>query len=1254
MAAEPARRVREVPLLSEAERRQLESWNATAVPYPAACVHDLVSAQAARTPDAAAVSWRGAAVSYAELETHANRLAVHLRRLGVGPESRVGVCLERSPELVIALLGVLKAGAAYVPLDPAYPRERLGWMIEDAQVTLVLSSSALANVLPAGTRTIELDTARAAVDAEADAAPDTGVLPGNLSHVIFTSGSTGRPKGVMIRHSSTVVLLHWLRENVSDEERSSVLFSTSINFDVSVAEIFGTLAWGGKLVLVENALELASVGEPVVHASMVPTAAAELLRMDAIPASVRTLNLGGEPLPNDLAQALYALPTVRKVGNLYGPTEDTTYSTYSVVERGGSQVFVGRPVANTHAIVLDEELQAVPVGVVGELYLAGDGLARGYAGRPELTAERWLPNPFGSPGSRMYRVMDRIRWRADGQLEYFGRTDFQVKVRGFRIELGEIETALRSHAAVREAVAVVREDAPGDCRIVAYVVADGGAVPHAAGLRAHLRERVPEYMLPSAFVVLGELPLTPGGKLDRRALPAPEAAGAGADAPAAPSTPTEELLTGIFAEVLGVERVGVGDDFFELGGHSLLATRAASRARETFGVDVPLRAIFEAPTAAELAATVDGLLREGAGMAAPPVAPVPRDGTPLPLSFAQQRLWFLDRLEPGGAAYNIPAAMRVRGPLDVGALRRAFTELARRHEAVRTVLADAGGEAAQVVLPAAPVPLPVLDLAGLPWEAGRPEALRRAAEEGRRPFDLGRGPLLRPMLVRQAEEEWLLCFTMHHVVSDGWSIGVLVREISVLYAAFSRGAPSPLPELPVQYADYAVWQREWLRGEALEEQLRFWREQLRGAPPLLELPTDRPRRGSLGATEAELRFALSADAARALRGLGRREGATLFMTLLAGWQVLLGRYAGQDDVVVGTPIAGRSRAEVEGLIGFFVNTLVLRARLGGAPTFRELLVQVRETTLGAFAHQDLPFERLVEELAPERTLAHNPLFQVMFALHNLGVGRTALGELETDAPGGGGAGTQFDLGVTFLEDGERLQGRIDYRTDLFDASTAERMADHYRILLESAVLDPDRRISELRLMSAAEERRLVVEWNPPRAFPAEKQVPRLIAEQAERTPDAPAVSGGGTVHSYAELEARSSRLAHALREMGVGPETPVAVLLERGPWLLEAVLGIWKAGGAYLPLDPAYPPERLEYMLGDAAAPVLVTQERLRGALPRHAAAVLLLDSDAARIAAGSAESPPWRPTASSWRTSSTPPAPPAAQRACGSPTAPC
>ncbi|HEX7238685.1 MAG TPA: amino acid adenylation domain-containing protein, partial [Longimicrobiaceae bacterium] len=668
------------PLPPSEHARVLEEWNDTRRDYPGGCVHDLFAAQAARTPDAPALSFRGRTLTYAELDRRSARLANRLRERGVGPETRVGVCLERTPELVVALLAVLRVGGAYVPLDPAYPRERLGWMLEDAAVSLVLTVPALADRLPAAVERVEPDAAGS------DEAPRSGVGPENLSHVIFTSGSTGRPKGVMIRHSSVVVLLHWLRESVSDEERSSVLFSTSVNFDVSVAEVFGTLCWGGKLVLVENALELASVEEPVVYASMVPTAAAELLRTGGIPASVRTLNLGGEPLPADLARALHEVGTVEKVGNLYGPTEDTTYSTYSLVERGAATVRIGRPVANTRAYVLDGALRPAPVGTVGELYLAGGGVARGYAGRPELTAERFLPDPFGAPGTRMYRVMDRVRWTAGGELEYFGRTDFQVKVRGFRIELGEIEAALRAHPSVREAVAVVREYAPGDRRIVAYVVSDEGTV---AGLRAHLAERVPEHMLPSAFVALDALPLTPSGKVDRRALPAP--GGAGTEAFVAPRTPAERTLAGIWAEVLGAGRVGAADDFFELGGHSLLATQVVTRVREAFGVELPLRAVFEAPTVAALAARIGEAGGAGAADGEPPLVPVPRGG-PLPLSFAQQRLWFIDRLEPGSSAYNMSFALRLRGALDPAVLHAALGELTRRHETLRTTFAKRGGE----------------------------------------------------------------------------------------------------------------------------------------------------------------------------------------------------------------------------------------------------------------------------------------------------------------------------------------------------------------------------------------------------------------------------------------------------------------------------------------------------------------------------------------------------------------------------------
>ncbi|HEU0078022.1 MAG TPA: amino acid adenylation domain-containing protein, partial [Longimicrobiaceae bacterium] len=907
----------------EEREHLLADWNATEAGYPAGdLVHVLFAAQALRTPQAVALSFGPEEATYAEVDSAANQLAHLLRRRGVGPESRVAVFLERRPELLVAMLGVLKAGAAYVPLDPAYPRERLGYMIADAGVALVLASAGLTDRI-SGVAVVTLDASADALALEPDTAPETGVGPENLSHVIFTSGSTGRPKGVMIRHASTAVLMHWMRENVSDEERACVLWSTSINFDVSVAEVFGTLCWGGKLVLVENVLSLPEVAEQgIVYASMVPTAAAELLRMGGIPASVKTLNLGGEALPNELAQALYATGTVEKVGNLYGPTEDTTYSTYSRVEKGAAQVLVGRPLANTQAYVLDWDLELVPVGVFGELYLSGDGIARGYARRPELTAERFVPSPYGGAGARMYRSGDRVRWLATGELEYLGRMDSQVKVRGFRIELEEIEAALERHDRVHRAVAVVREDEPGDRRIVAYVVpVDERVSP--VELRAHLGGQVPEYMVPSVFVSLSTLPLTTSGKVDRRALPAPESSGA-TGKHGEPSTPTEEVLAAIYADVLRVERVGAGDDFFELGGHSLLATRVVSRVRQAFGVELPLRALFEAPTVAGLAGRIDLLRAGGRGMQVPPLVALPRDGSALPLSFAQRRLWFIDQLEPGSVVYNIPYALRLRGRFDPAVLERAVTEIVRRHETLRTVFSTVDGEPVQVVREAAPVTLPVADLRSLPAEPREAEVRRLAWEEAVRPFDLAAGPLLRVSAVRLDEAEWGVLFTMHHIVSDGWSIGVLIREVSALYGASTDEREAQLPELPVQYADFASWQRGRLTGETLEAELGYWREKLAGASPLLELPTDRARPQVQSPRGASVGVHLPADVSAGLRALSQREGATAFMTLLAAWQLLLSRYSGQEDVSVGTPIAGRTRLETEPLIGFFVNTLVLR------------------------------------------------------------------------------------------------------------------------------------------------------------------------------------------------------------------------------------------------------------------------------------------------------------------------------------------
>ncbi|HEX7240433.1 MAG TPA: condensation domain-containing protein, partial [Longimicrobiaceae bacterium] len=854
-------------------------------------------------------------------------------------------------------------------------------------------------------------------------------------------------------------------------------------------------------------------------------------------------------------------------------------------------------------------------------YVGGAQVGRGYLGRADLSADRFVPDAFsGEAGVRLYRTGDRVRWLAGGELEYLGRIDDQVKVRGFRVEPGEVEAALRGHAWVRDAVVLAREDASGERRLVAYVVSAGDE-GSGAELRTHLARRLPEYMVPSSVVMLEALPLTANGKLDRRALPAPEAR-AGEGAYVAPRTPVEEVLAGIWGEVLRIERVGVGENFFDLGGHSLLATRVVARAQAALGTEIPLRALFEMPTVAGLAGWVEAALREGAGVQVPPIVRVPRDGTPLPLSFAQARLWFIDQLDPGSTTYNMPYPLRLRGALDVRALAAALTEMVRRHETLRTVFQAAGGEPVQIVLPAAPVPLPTVDLRALSPEAREVGTRRLAEEDAARPFDLTRGPLLRAALLRVSEGEDALLVNMHHIVSDGWSIAIFFGELSALYSAFAAGAPSPLAELPVQYADFAVWQRAWLSGGTLEEQVGFWREQLRGAPPLLEIPTDRPRVPGQRARWGGHPFTVSPEVAQGLRALSRREGTTLFMTVLAGWQALLGRYAGQEDVVVGTPIAGRTRAEVGGLVGFFVNMLALRGELGGDPTWAELLRRTRAAALGAYAHQDVPFERLVDELASERSLTHAPLFQVIFALDRAEDGSLRIGGLEVEPLGAGGAVAKFDLELGLVDYGGALAGGLTYAAALFEPATAARMAERLERVLEAMAGGPDARVSEVPLLSAAERAQVVEEWSRSGDEPAPvgRCVHESFAEQAERTPDAIALVFGEESLSYAELHRRSDALARVLAGRGVGPDSRVGICAERSLEMVVGLLGILKAGGAYVPLDPAHPAERLAYMLADAKVRVVLTQDRLRERVPDFAGEVVVLDGEEGGLPAGAPE----------------------------------
>ncbi len=1236
MAAHPDAPISQLSLLSGAERAQVVGeWNRTERDFPRdATLHDLFAARVERAPDSPALSW-GEELSYRELDARANRLAHHLVGLGVGPEARVGVLLEHGPEMVVATLAVMKAGGCCVPVDPAYPPERVRMMLDDSAARVLVSRGVLsAPLADAGLHVVGLDRVADVLAAGPADPPRSGAAAGNLAYVFYTSGSTGRPKGVMMAHGEVVQYAVCLPGTMPLGPGDRVGQASNASFDAAVFEIWGALLNGATLVGIDRDVLLStpSLGralreQRVTHLYQTAALFHQHVRAQVdVYASLRQLVFGAEAVGTEGVRRMLREGRPGRVLHEYGPTEATVWCTLEVVEEvaeGAATVSIGRPIPNARAYVLDVELEPVPVGVAGELCVGGAGVVRGYLGRPELTADRFVPDPFAAhAGTRMYRTGDRARWGADGRLEFLGRLDEQVKLRGFRIEMGEVESALAACPGVRQARAIVREDEPGDKRLVAYVVAEAGMEVSGGALREHLSARLPGYMLPSAYVVLDHLPLNANGKVDRRALPAPErAAGEGYTAP---RTPAEEVLAAIWAEVLHRDRVGVEDGFFDLGGHSLLATQVISRARQAFGVEVPLRALFEAPTVAALAGRIESL-RSAGGPPAPPIERIPREaGRALPLSFAQQRLWLVDRLDPGNLAYNLSYALRLRGGLDTDALRASLDALVARHETLRTTFAEQGGGPVQVIHPPAPVPLPAQDLRDLPEAEREAEAERLAVGEALRPFDLARGPLLRSMLLRLAEDDHVLLFTLHHVVSDGWSMQVLVREVSELYAASVRGEEPALPELPVQYADYAVWQREWLSGEVLEAQIGFWKTQMAGAPPLLEVPTDRPRSGGQAPRAGSHGFRLAPGVARGLRELSRREGATLFMTLLAGWQSLLSRYSGQDDVVVGTPIAGRNRRETEGLIGFFVNMLALRADLGGDPTWTELLGRVRETALGAFDHQDLPFERLIDELGVERSLTHTPVFQAIFALQRPGRGEElSLDAVRLEPFGEGERVAKFDLSLNMVDVEEEIGGTLLYRAGLFEADTAARMVGHLETLLGAMASHPQRRLSETSLLRGPERAHLLHAWNGADAgYTGELCIHELVRAQVLRTPDAPALRFQGHSLTYAELFRRSCQLANRLRREGVGPEVRVGICMDPALEMVVAVLGVLLAGGAYLPLDPELPAERRAYVLRDAAPALLLTQSALAERLEDWGVPLLRVDAEAGRIARESDEAP--------------------------------
>ncbi|MCC5659230.1 amino acid adenylation domain-containing protein [Nostoc sp. XA010] len=1229
IVANPKEQISQLSLLTKPEQRELlVEWNDTQTDYPLNnCIHELFEEQVERTPDAVAVVFENQQLTYHQLNCRANQLAHYLQSLGVKADVLVGLCVERSLEMVVALLGILKAGGAYVPLDPEYPSERLSFMLEDAQVSVLLTQQRLLERLPEHqAHLVCLDTDWQAISNSSQHNTITSVQTNNLAYIIYTSGSTGKPKGVALNQLALCNLILWQLQNNTISTGAKTLQFAPISFDVSFQEIFTTWFSGGTLFLIAEELRrdpvalLGFLEEKAIERLFVPFVVLQQLAEVAIDSELvnshpREIITAGEQLQITpaISQWLGKLSDCT-LHNHYGPSEShvvTTFRLTEPVENWPLLPPIGKPIANTQTYILDKYLQPVPIGVPGELYIGGVSLARGYLNRPELTQEKFILNPFDETGeSRLYKTGDLVRYLTDGNIEYFGRIDNQVKIRGFRIELGEIEAVLGQHSDVQAVCVIAREDTPVDKRLVAYVVPHQHCILSINELRQFLKAKLPEYMIPNAFVILESLPLTPSGKVDRRVLPAPDLHSELKAKYIAPRTPVEEMLAQIWAQVLKVEQVGIHDNFFELGGHSLLATQLVSRIRNIFKVELPLRELFAKATVAELAQAIEQLQQQDLDMSALPILPRPKNAD-LPLSFAQQRLWFLDKLEPNSALYNLPIALRLVGNINQVTLEQSLQEIIYRHEALRTNFVAVNGQPTQIIQTQPNWTVSTVDFKHLSTTEQEIAVQQLAQKQAIQPFDLASEALIRATLVVLNETEHILLICMHHVVSDAWSIGVFVQELAALYNAYSQGRPSPLTPLAIQYADFAIWQRNWLQENVLESHLSYWQQQLKDAPALLSLPTDRPRPAVQTFAGAHQEFVLSVELTNRLVKLSQEQGCTLFMTLLAAYDTLLYRYTGSDDILLGSPIANRDRSEIEGLIGFFVNTLVMRTNLAGNPSFSELLTRVREMAMDAYSHQNLPFEMLVEALQPQRDLSHTPLFQVMFALQNAPISEVELTGLTISSLPATGATSKFDLSLLMQNTAAGLVGVWEYSTNLFDASTIERLTEHFVTLLEGIVANPQQKISQLPLLTEVEQQQLLVEWNDTQAdYLQHKCIHQLFEEQVERIPDAVAVVFGNRQLTYGELNSRANQLAHYLKSLGVGADVLVGLYVERSLETIVGILGILKAGGAYVPLDPDYPQERLAYMLNDSQVSVLLTQEKLLTSLPEHGAHVLCLDKD--------------------------------------------
>ncbi|KAA3617203.1 MAG: amino acid adenylation domain-containing protein [Calditrichaeota bacterium] len=1194
-----------IPVLSQKEKQlTLNEWNNTKSDYPEdLTIHQKFEQIAEQFPDETAIVGADPEatirISYRELNERANQLARFLKEKGVSKENVIAICLDRSPEMVIASLAVLKAGGAYVPIDSTYPPERIEYIIKESRSSYLISTSGLEKIIPAvETETIFLDQ----IDEKLTASKENLNLeidPFNLAYIIYTSGSTGKPKGVMLRHGGLLNTVQAQAQDFKIDNSSRVMQFSSFSFDASVSEIFVALLNGAELHLSYRETILSKsqltqfLNDRQISIITFPPSMLAVLADEQFP-HLKTVVTVGEACPIELAEKWRA--NTRFI-NGYGPTEATVGCVWGEINKPETETLtapIGKPIINDQVYLLDENFNPVPIGVAGELCIASPGLARGYLNNPDLTAEKFIPNPFSeNPGSCLYRTGDLARWLVDGRLEYTGRIDFQVKIRGNRIELGEIESVLSGHNQVREVIVLAIGDNTDDKKLVAYIVAENNEHPEIQSLKDFIKKDLPEYMVPLAFLNLEAFPLTSSGKIDRRALPKPDSLELSSSVEfVAPRNQVEELLAGLWGDILKVSRVGINDNFFDLGGHSLLATQLISRIRDAFDVELPLKALFDDPTIANLTTQIDVYKSQGSGNDIPPIEKADRSKD-MALSFSQQRLWFLDQLQPGGSFYNIPSAFKLKGKLNLEALQKSIDKLILRHEVFRTTFADKSGTPVQVIADNLELKLEIEDLSQHDNQSREIEIQKIARAEATFAFNLASGPLIRIRLIKSFEDEHVVFFTVHHIISDGWSMGIMVSEIATFYAAFSIGNEPQIADLPIQFADYAEWQKNWLQGEVLETQLNYWKEKIGTNPPVLELPIDHQRPAVQTFSGNSVTKEISAELSQQIKQLSSQAGVTPFMTLLAAFQSLLHRYSGQDEIIVGSPIANRRHSETEQLIGFFVNNLILKNSFADDPEFGDLLRQARETTLGSYAHQDIPFEQLVDAMVTKREMSHSAIFQVMFVFQNLPETGIDLPDLRMESLYEETSSSKFDLSVTMSESTDSMIMSFEYNTDLFEQSTIERMMSHFENLITSVVQDSEQVISEIDYFDPSEKQTMVFDWNNTDSeFESEFCVHQKFEQHVQINPDAAAVVFGEKQLSYKELSDQADLLAAWLLDNGIQPDDRVGICMDRSFEMVIGIIAALKAGAAFLPLDPAYPQERLDYMVEDSGLKVLLTNQK--------------------------------------------------------------